>query len=96
MAQQFEFTGFSGLRQFGIAAATPLLAAAAGTPVGGSGGRLIHDPPDRSRAPSTFGAAAETTVDLACRPYAALGRDGSHLMIRNDVARTHDHGDAPQ
>src|SRR5580693_6551620 len=54
--------------------------------------RLVHDPADGPRAASAFGAASEAAIDFARAPCAVFGRDRSDLVIRNDVARTHDHG----
>ena len=56
---------------------------------------LVHDPPNRTRATSAFGAASETAIDLAGRPHGAFCRNGTDLMVRNDVARTHDHDRTP-
>jgi len=56
---------------------------------------LVHDPPDGTGATPAFGAASQAPVDLAGRPDRALRRNGPDLMVRNDVARTHDHEGTP-
>src|SRR5215831_13116365 len=56
---------------------------------------LVHDPPDGTGATPAFGAASQAPVDLAGRPDHALRRNGPDLMVRNDVARTHDHEGTP-
>ena len=57
--------------------------------------RLVHDAPDGAGATAAFRAAAETAIDFAGRAHRPFGRNGPHLMIRDDVARTHDHGGTP-
>ena len=57
--------------------------------------RLIDDPAYGARTASAFGAASKTAIDLARRPHGAFGRNGTDLMVRNDVARTHDHDRTP-
>ena len=56
---------------------------------------LVHNPPDRTGTAAAFGAASETAIDLARPPHGAFGRNGSDLMVRDDVARTHDHEGTP-
>ena len=74
---------------------SPHTAAAARRLLGRPGNGLVHDPPDRARATAAFGTAAEAAVHLAGRPHRAFSRNGSDLMVRNDIARTHDHDCAP-
>ena len=59
--------------------------------LGRTGADLIHDAADCARAPAAFGAASEATIDLAGAPHRALARNGPHLLVRNDIARTNDH-----
>src|ERR1700730_17470861 len=56
---------------------------------------LVHNPPDRTGTADTFGAASQTPIDRTGRPHGAFGRNGSDLMVRDDVARTHDHEGTP-
>jgi hypothetical protein len=56
---------------------------------------FVHDGPDRARAAPASGAAAQATVNLAGAADGVLGSDGSDLMVRNDIARTHDHDRTP-
>jgi hypothetical protein len=56
---------------------------------------LVHDPPNGARTAPTFGTASQTPVDLARRSDRAFGCNGSNLMVRYDVARTHDHDGTP-
>src|ERR1700730_3289017 len=56
---------------------------------------LVHNPPDRTGTAATFGAASQTAIDLTGPPHGAFGRNGSDLMVRDDVARTHDHEGTP-
>ena len=62
---------------------------------GRPGQGLVHDPPNGASTASALGTAAQTPIDLARRSHGALGRNGSDLMVRNDVARTHDHDGTP-
>ena len=64
--------------------------------VGRPGTHLIHDPADGPRTAPTFGAASETAINLAGAAHRALGRKGSHLVIRNHVAGTNDHRVTPR
>jgi hypothetical protein len=59
------------------------------------GESLVHDPPDGASTAPTFGTASQTPVDLARRSDGAFGCNGSNLMVRNDVARTHNHDGTP-
>jgi hypothetical protein len=59
------------------------------------GQSLVHDPPNGASTAPTFGTASQTPIDLARRSDGAFGRNGSDLMVRNDVARTHDHDGTP-
>ncbi len=56
---------------------------------------LVHDSPDSASATPTFSAASQTPIDLTGRSDSALGRNRSDLMVRNHVARTHDHDGTP-
>jgi hypothetical protein len=73
-----------------------LATAAARRIIGGRTDGLVHDPPDGTGAAPTFGAAPKAAIDLAGRPHGAFGRNGSDLMIRDDVARAHDHDGTPR
>jgi hypothetical protein len=66
-------------------------AGAAGAIARTSARDLGHDPPDRSRAPPTLRAAAETAIDLACHARRIGVHNGPNLMVGQDVARTNDH-----
>ena len=68
------------------------MALAAGRTSRRRGVRLIHDPPDGAGATAAFRIAPEAAVNFTGAAHIVLGRDGPHLMIRNDVARAHDHG----
>jgi hypothetical protein len=52
---------------------------------------FIHDRPDRAYATAAGGAASQAPVDLAGSANGVCGGDGPDLMIRNHIARTHDH-----
>src|SRR3989442_1110496 len=56
--------------------------------------RLVHDPPDGTRAPPALGAAGEATIDLAGRARRLRSRNRTHVMVAEHVARAHDHGRA--
>jgi hypothetical protein len=62
---------------------------------GRPGQSLVHNPPNGASAAPTFGTASQTSVDLARRSDGAFGCNGSNLMVRNDVARTHNHDGTP-
>lgn len=66
-------------------------ARAAGAIAGTLDRRLIHDPPDRPRAPAALRAAAEAAIDLARHAGSVRAQDGANLMIGQHVARTDDH-----
>lgn len=50
---------------------------------------------DGAHTTSAGGAAAQAPVDLAGSADSVFGRNGSDLMVRNDIARTHDHYRTP-
>ena len=52
---------------------------------------LVHNSPNGASTATTLGAASQTPIDLARRSDGAFGRDGSDLVVRNDVTRTNDH-----
>ncbi len=56
---------------------------------------LVDYAPNGASAAPTCGTASQAPVDLARRSDGAFGRNGSDLVIRNDVARTHDHDGTP-
>lgn len=58
---------------------------------------LIHDRPDGGRASATLGAAAKAAIDLGRSVRTAWARveAGTHLAIREDIARADDHEDLP-
>jgi hypothetical protein len=62
---------------------------------GRPGQSLVHNPPNGASTAPTFGTASQTPVDLARRSDGAFGCNGSNLMVRNDVARTHNHDGTP-
>src|SRR5262249_2609816 len=71
------------------------LGAAAAWPAGASD-RLVHDAADGARAAPALGAAAEAAIDLAGGPgIAALMDRGTHVVIAEHVAGTHDHAGRP-
>jgi len=59
--------------------------------------RLVHDPPDRARAPPALGAAAETVIDFARRARPLLaGKRRADVVVGKHVTGTNDHrGKAP-
>src|SRR2546428_5449921 len=56
--------------------------------------RLVHDPPDGTRAPPALGAAAEATIDLAGRAPRLRRRNRTHVMVDEPGATAPDHGRA--
>lgn len=69
-----------------------LVGRAAGALVAAGQQRLVHDLADRARAAAALGAAAETAIDLAGEPRAALRDDVADLVVRQDIAGADDHG----
>ena len=55
---------------------------------------FVHDLLDGSGAPSAFGAAAQTAIDLpgCARKILGLGHNVTHVVVGQDVAGTNDHG----
>jgi len=61
----------------------------------GRSDRLVENAADGAGAASAFGTTAEATIDFAGGTNRALAGHGPDLVVRDDVARTHDHGGAP-
>jgi hypothetical protein len=58
----------------------------------GTGQRLVHNPPDGTRAPAALCAATETAIDFAASPRRVVaGQRRANVMIGQHIARTNDH-----
>jgi len=55
--------------------------------------RLVDDGLDGARAPSAFGAATETAIDLlgVAQHIVSVADGAAHIVISDDVAGTDDH-----
>ena len=58
----------------------------------GAGQRLVHNPPDGTRAPAALCAAAETAIDFAASPRRIVARQRrANVMVGQHIARANDH-----
>jgi hypothetical protein len=87
--------GFDQRRRGVVVGMSGAVRAARAAGLGAGAERLVENLPDGAGTAAAFRAAAEASIDLACRARrrSVRGRyDGADVMVAKNIAGTNDHG----